>query len=119
MIKNNKTNMILATEVRFANTMLYRMIGLIGKKSLKDKEALFIYPCQQIHTFFMRFPIDCLFINKNYEVIETLEDFKPWKVSKKITDALGVIELPQGTIKRTNTQKRDLLTIEKIEELVI
>jgi len=112
MIINTQRDIVLAKNVKLANNPFTRMKGLMGVKRLESQEALFIYPCQQIHTFFMRFPIDCLFIDSNYVVIKALGNIQPWKISEKVPNALGVIELPKGVIEYTNTQVKDVLTME-------
>jgi len=112
MIINTQRGIVLAKHVKLANNPFTRMKGLMGVKRLESQEALFIYPCQQIHTFFMRFPIDCLFIDYNYIVIKALRNIQPWKVSEKVPNAWGVIELSSGIIEHTNTQVNDVLTME-------
>lgn len=111
MIVNTRNTIRLAEEVKYADRIWTRMLGLMGKKKLEEQRALLIYPCQQIHTFFMRFPIDCVFIDKDYKVIHLAENVKPWHVSKKVPKAYGVIELASGVIERTDTKISDRLEI--------
>ena len=82
------------------------------KKHISKDEALLIYPCNSIHMFFMRFSIDVLFVDKNNEIIYLLENFIPWKISRIIWKSYYVIELPCGTIKKTNTNIGDIIKIE-------
>src|SRR5699024_11348410 len=105
MITNTRNNLTLANQVRLTTHLWGRLRGLMCKKKLEDGKALFIYPCQQIHTFFMKFPIDCIFIDQEYRVIELIERFEPWNYSKRVPKALGVIELPKGVINRTEDRK--------------
>lgn len=111
MIVNKRNEIRLASQIKVANNAWSRMVGLIGQRNLDDNKAILIYPCQQIHTFFMSFPIDCLFINKEYQVLQCIESLNPWKVSKKVPGAWAVIELPSGVIQRTNTRVDDFLKI--------
>lgn len=111
MIKNTRTNQTLARKVICANRVWSRVIGLMGKKELTCGHALYIYPCKQIHTFFMRFSIDCLFIDKDHRVVRLLEQIEPWKISPAVDKAYGVIELPSGTIRKSDTRQFDTLEI--------
>lgn len=111
MIINTRTNLKIAKNVSHANRIWSRFFGLMGKARLKEQSALVIYPCQQVHTFFMRFPIDCIFFDKNHSVVYLAENIKPWHVSNKIPQAFGVIEVKNGVIKKTNTKVSDQLEI--------
>lgn len=111
MILNRRNKISLAKEVNYADRVWTRMLGLMGKKELEEHSALYISPCQQIHTFFMRFPIDCIFIDKEYRVVDLLEHVEPWRISKKVPTAFGVIELPSGVIRESDTRMSDLIEI--------
>lgn len=91
--------------------MFSRMLGLIGKRRLESGQAILIYPCQQIHTYFMKFSIDCIFIDQQYRIVEMIEGLTPWKISNKIPHAWGVLELSTGSIKATEAQVNDILKI--------
>lgn len=80
-----------------------RLKGLLGTRSLPDGEGLWIQPCQSVHTFFMRYPIDVLFLNKEGSVIYATT-LAPWRMSRWVRGANGVLELPAGTLNRTQTQ---------------
>lgn len=60
-------------------------------------KAIMFKPCSSIHTFFMRFDIDVLFLNENMEVIKKLEALKPGKVIMPVKDAKVVIEAEAGS----------------------
>ena len=72
-----------------------RTIGLMGKKQLKNDEALLINSCKQVHTHFMRFPIDVVFLNKENEIIK-IQEMKPWKISPLVLQARKTLELTHG-----------------------
>lgn len=109
MILNDSNGKVIAEHVIYATNYWQRTIGLMGRKHLQKQSAFFIYPCKQIHTFFMRFSIDCVFIDENYQVVKLYESIKPWRICKKVPQAYGVIELPVGTIKNALIKERDLL----------
>ena len=70
--------------------LLDSLIGLMGKACLKKGHGLWIKPCQSVHTFWMRFPIDVLFLDKNGVVIHFIESMKPFRVSRHVLKARSV-----------------------------
>ena len=60
-------------------------------------------PCRGIHTFLMRFPIDVIFLDRSNHVIETIQDLKPFRMSKMLLSSMSVIELPIGTVRASDT----------------
>lgn len=108
-IINRNSSGILAQKVDIANTFMTRLKGLMFKKNLEENTGMLIYPCNMIHTFFMRFPLDVLFLSKEYKVIHIIENMIPGKTSSFVRKGKYVLELPIGTIKRTNTKKGDHL----------
>ncbi len=79
---NNRTGKVLATNVRVADTLFTRMKGLLGRKELPQGEALWIKPCFSVHTFFMQFPIDVLFLNKKNQVIAVVSNLTPNRLTR-------------------------------------
>lgn len=110
-IINKKNNEILAQKVIIADKFLSRLMGLMFKKKLEKNAGMLIYPCNSVHTFFMKFPIDVVFISKEYEVLYVIENMSPGKTSKFIKRAKSVLELPSGVIEKTKTKKGDFLRI--------
>jgi len=109
---NQTKNTVLAEDVALADTPLKRIQGLLGKRDFPAGQALIIKPCNAIHTLFMRFPIDVLFVGRNYQVRQTLASLKPFRLSKIYFQAKLAIELPSGTIKGSLTSIGDLLSLE-------
>lgn len=110
-IYNSKQNSLVADDVKVAQTFCSRSVGLLSRKSLGDDEALIIKPCCSIHTFFMKFEIDALFINKKNEIIALYQNVKPWRVLPLHLNSTFVIELPSGKISSQNLQKGDIIQI--------
>lgn len=110
-ILNQTQNTILAEKVIIADTPFKRIKGLLGKKDFKPGEALIIKPCNSIHTLFMRFPIDVLFVDKNNRVIKAISSLKPFCLTYIYLAASFAIELPSGTILASHTQLGDHLSI--------
>lgn len=81
---------------------------MFSKKS--DKVLIFIFDKEKIiplHNFFVFYPIDVLFLNKNKNVVEIKETFKPFTFYTPKNKAKYVIELPQGAIKQSKTELND------------
>lgn len=106
---NQSKNIILAEEVFLADTPLKRIKGLLGRKDFPAGQALIIRPCNSIHTFFMRFPIDVLFVTKDDQVLQAISSLKPFRITKIYFQAHYVIELPSGTLQNSVTSQGDLL----------
>lgn len=110
-IINQSKNTILSENAILANKFFKRIKGLLGKKEFVKGEALVIRPCNSIHTFFMRFPIDVLFVGRDNRVVAAISCLKPFGLSKIYFKASFVVELPAGTISTTFTHKGDLLSL--------
>jgi uncharacterized protein len=89
---NNSQNKIVANELSEAKSFAARSVGLLGRKKMHESEALWIKPCNAIHTWFMQFAIDCVFVDKNLKVVKIHRDVKPWKLRGPILKAHSVIE---------------------------
>lgn len=74
-------------------------------------EGLWIVPCPMIHTFFMKFPIDVLFLGRDLRVARVIENLKPWRLSPWVWSAHSVLELAGGVLKGS-VQVGDQLEIE-------
>ena len=104
---------VLATDLETADTGAKRNKGLLGRKSLNAGEGLWIVPCESVHSFFMKFTIDVLYLDRTKKVRGMRQKMKPWRVSACLP-AHSVLELPAGMIEQTGTQKGDQLALEKI-----
>lgn len=80
-----------------------RRKGLLGRSGLDD-EALVIAPCNAVHTFFMRFALDILFVDRDGRVRRTAEHVKPWRVAGSLR-AFATIECAAGTLARSRTSR--------------
>ena len=106
---NKKNERILADNIKVANNSFTRLKGLLGRHSLDRGEGLHIIPCTSIHSFFMKFRFDAIFINKKNEVIHLIENMPAWGISKICFSAYSVVELPSGVINQTETDVGDVL----------
>ena len=95
---NRTTGRPIAERVEKADDAASRSKGLLGRDSLDRTEGLWIVPCPMIHTFFMRFPIDVLFLDRGLKVVRVLENLKPWRLSPWVFSAHSVLELAGGSL---------------------
>lgn len=110
-IINKTKGTCLAEAAVFADTLFLRMKGLLDRNEIKKGEALIITPCDSIHTFFMRFAIDVIFVDRRHRVDFAINSIKPWRLSRLCWRAKFAIELPSGVIQETRTEKGDEISI--------
>lgn len=111
-IYNSTQNSIISESAKVADNFFSRSIGLLSKNSLSQSESLVIKPCCSIHTFFMRFDIDVLFVNKKNEILALYENVKPWCILPIHLNSKYVVELSAGSIANKNISKGDIITVE-------
>lgn len=110
-IINLTRNTVLAEEAEMADTFFARLIGLLNRSYMKKGEALILTPSNSIHSFFMRFAIDVIFLDKSGKVIEALPSFRPFRISPVYFNCRTTIELPENTLNPSHTQPGDLIQI--------
>ncbi len=96
IIKNN--NFTLCHNLKEATNLIERMRGLMFSKKMEDFDGLLIRPCNSIHTFFMKYPIDTIFLDSKFKVVKIIRNMHPWKISWIYFKAKQVLELPANTI---------------------
>jgi uncharacterized membrane protein (UPF0127 family) len=112
----NKTKQtFLAYRVEVADSILKRLVGLLGRRSLDLDCGLWIIPSRGIHTVGMLFDIDVVFLNKQLRVVGLRELVRPYSISPLVFAADSVLELPSHTIFRSGTEIGDELVISSIE----
>ena len=101
----------IAAFVQLAGDNRNRKKGLLGRESLDAGEGLWIVPCEAVHTFWMRFPIDLIYLDRRQRVVKTRSGVPPWRLSACLR-AHSVLELPAGTIRQTQTMRGDRLALD-------
>ncbi|MDD4004360.1 MAG: DUF192 domain-containing protein [Elusimicrobiaceae bacterium] len=96
-MKCSANGAVLSTDVKTAFTLSSRSKGLLGRSGLKPGESLLIKPCAQIHTFFMKFPIAAVFLDKNNRILYLSDRMPPWRISPLVFGAGCVLELASGS----------------------
>jgi uncharacterized protein len=108
----NETKKIMVVDcLKVAKTFKERFWGLMFRKRLPAHEGLMILGCNAIHTCFMRFAIDVVFMDINHRVIGIKEKIKPWQLSGFVRKAYIALELPEGTIDKKNISIGDILIL--------
>ncbi|PIQ88936.1 MAG: hypothetical protein COV72_05695 [Candidatus Omnitrophica bacterium CG11_big_fil_rev_8_21_14_0_20_42_13] len=111
-IINIAKNTPVAERAEIAENAFSRMKGLLGRKLLNKSCALIIKPTSSIHTFFMKFPIDIAFLDKNNKILKIKHGVMPFRFISCPLGAKITIELPSGTLKASNTEIGDILAIQ-------
>jgi len=107
----------LATELSLAHTHWTRLCGLLGVSGgdFGNSSGLWIRPCRGVHTLAMRFPIDVVYLDRAGTVVHVEHNLQPWRFSPIRMQAASVLELPSGTLARTETTLGDKIEI-KLKE---
>jgi uncharacterized membrane protein (UPF0127 family) len=114
-VYNKSKETFLSFRVRVADSFLSRMIGLLGKRSLKPDGGVWIVPANSIHTVGMLFSFDLVMIDKDFRVVNVKELVRPFRIVLPKLRAESVLELPAHTVFRSRTEIGDQLTIDRYE----
>ena len=98
-----------------AETPLTRLKGLLGRRELPRGEGLLLRPAPSIHTFFMRFPIDAVWLDGNLRVLKISARIPPWRTAA-CKGAKGVVELAAGEAERRGVRAGDRLALRELPE---
>ncbi|MHB8419023.1 MAG: DUF192 domain-containing protein [Myxococcales bacterium] len=100
---------LLAEHTERTTSARERLRGLLGRDGLPHGHALLIEPCNSIHTFFMRFPIDVLFLDRGGKVVRALPRLRPWRATRVHLKAHSVLELWPGALEERPVSEGDLV----------
>ena len=109
-LRNQRTGEVLASTLLPALDSATRKTGLLKHSSLADGEAMLIAPSNAVHTWFMKFDLDLIFVRRDGHVVKTRAGVKPWRMSAALR-AFAVIEMRAGTLAERDTQPGDLLEV--------
>lgn len=112
IFNQTRNNVPIVSQGRLADTFWRRLRGLLGVKALKQGEGLILVGEKSIHTLFMNFPIDVLYVDKDFRVIRADDNMIPYRLGPFILQSAYVIEVPVGTITATATRVGDQLRFE-------
>jgi len=114
-VYNKTKETFLAFRVDIADSILGRLIGLLGKRSLRPDGGVWIVPANAVHTIGMLFTFDLVLIDKDFKVVGVRELVRPFRVTRPIFRAESVLELPAHSIFKSRTEVGDQLVIERYE----
>lgn len=97
-VKLKKNDRIIIERVKIVSSFWGRLIGLMFKDDIDTNEGIIIRPCNSIHTFFMKFPIDVVFLTKDLKIVKIYRDLKPWKMTGISFKTKDVLEIKGGTL---------------------
>jgi uncharacterized membrane protein (UPF0127 family) len=95
-----------------ADSIWLRTKGLLGRASLPDGEGILLKPGSSIHMFFMRFPIDAVFVDRELRVLRVKAKLAPWRMASK-RGAKAVLELPAGSCEQRGVVEGDQLVLDE------
>ena len=112
MLRNQQTGTVVATHLLPAFDSKTRNVGLLGRQSLDPGTAMIIAPTNAVHTFFMRFPIDIAFVEKDGRILKIRKRLPAWRMAAA-WGAYAVVEMAAGSFEVAATGTGDCLTIER------
>jgi uncharacterized membrane protein (UPF0127 family) len=103
-------NVVVCDNCLVADSAALRLRGLLGRPPLAGREGLLLRPSGSIHTWFMRFPIDALFLDREMRVIRVAPEIRPWRMAAA-RKAKAVLELRAGEAARSRIEAGDRLVL--------
>jgi uncharacterized protein len=91
---------IICQKMIVAKKMFVRMKGLMFSTQMPDCDGLLISPCNSIHTFFMLYNLDLMFLDQDFKVVKIIYNLPPWRVTWLYFSARHVVEMSAGTLKK-------------------
>jgi uncharacterized membrane protein (UPF0127 family) len=113
-IRNLTRDTTIASRARVASSLGDRVVGLLSTPEVRPGEGLLIERTSSIHMFFMRYPIDVVFIDKSGRVTKLVHRLKPWRIVPWAWGARDCLELRAGALDKTDTQVGDQLEISEV-----
>jgi uncharacterized membrane protein (UPF0127 family) len=113
LVRNQTRDTVLGDAVDVADTSSTRRTGLLKHDRLEAGQGLWITPCESVHTFFMKFPIDLVYLDKQKKVRKVRHAVPAWRLSMCLS-ARSILELPAGTAEQSGTVAGDQLVFETL-----
>lgn len=107
----NSANQTLLSNLRIADGIWSRTRGLLGTKDLSSDEGLWIHRCNSIHTFFMNYAIDCIFVDSELRIKALKKNVLPGRMVWPVWGAQSVIETKSGQIEKWGLDLGDILHV--------
>ena len=111
-LRHPASGRVLADRLLVPRTVLGRGLGLMFRRALEPGHGMWIVPCNGIHMFGMRFPIDAVFVDRRLRVVRAYPGLRPWRIVPLVLRAHSVVELPAGTIAGLSLERGEPLAVE-------
>jgi len=108
-VRNAERGTVLATRAKLASSYIDRLLGLMGRRRIEDGGGLLLTRSASIHSFFMRFRFDAIFLDRDDRVVKIVPAMRQWWIAFGGRGAKDTLELPAGTAAATGTQPGDVL----------
>ena len=118
LLTNSRTGGVVATRARLADNPWLRVVGLLGKKGLPPGEGLLIRPCWSIHTAFMRFALDVVFLSREGDVIKVAPRLPAFRMAAA-RGAHEVLEMAAGALDGVDLQPGDHLLATPVQAAAV
>ena len=112
-ITNARTGGLVSDDAVLATSAVGRMKGLLGRKSMEPGEAIILRPASSIHTLFMRFPLDVIYLDSEHKVLKVVSNLVPFRFSAT-SRAQSVVEMASGSTRDLDLRVGDPLLLELI-----
>ena len=110
-VLNETKGTVVAEQARIADGFWSRFWGLMGKGSLPEGQGLLLKPSNSIHTVFMRFAIDVVFVDREMKVVKVAPEMRPFRVALAFGGAHSALELPAGAASQAQIEPGDQLVM--------
>jgi uncharacterized membrane protein (UPF0127 family) len=100
---------VVVDHVEIAATWFRRAFGLMGRTPLPAGHALYLTPCRCVHTFFMRFALDLIFLDGDGRVVRIARQVRPWRAAAGGRGTVGVVEMTAGWLPANVVHEGDRL----------
>lgn len=105
---------LIAEDILLATTLYTRLVGLMFRSfPPENSKGLLIDPCNSIHTFFMRYGLDIVFMDSKNKVVKVIRNIRPWRMTWIYFRASRTLELPSGNLP-ADVREGDILEVEYV-----
>ncbi|MBX9766688.1 MAG: DUF192 domain-containing protein [Bdellovibrionales bacterium] len=111
LLLNQSKQKNILSHLTVAKDFVARTRGLLGLKELKAQHGMWIHACPSIHTFFMKFPIDVVFVDEKLVVKSVHQNVRPWRIVVGAFGSSSVFEMPAGTLSKDLIETGDQLHV--------
>jgi len=112
-LRRSSDGAVVCERCEIPESMFGRMRGLLGRDGLAPGSGMLIDQAPQVHMFFMRFPVDVVFLDRDRKVVRVVERLRPWRVASA-RRAAAALELPAGAAAAAGVNVGDILGFEDI-----